>query len=739
MLRKVTVYFLIVLMFLCCNIVNADTVAYWQFDDNEPGSTTTLGERVVDSSGYGRDLWTGETTASLPTYQPSNPMYGDGASIGLTAGVDELYFEPNHVFSDGGSNAGTAIDFGSTESFTIEAMVRIPATTTSTKLLAIVQKIATVGGFYYRFATSTSMTFSVTDVNNVGTNWTLTGLANCYDGNWHHIAAVRDAANGKLIMYLDYAQIGEKTISLGAFTGTAKWWIGAMSASSTREFIGSIDFIRISNAALLPADFIRSKAYDPSPADRAYDVAIPSVTLGWTPTSGTGVTVSSQVVEVAVDSNFENIIETFNLDGTATSATLTPIAASRGYYWRVNTTGIDNGTSFTEQGVTWYFQTVDANAIVLGYWKFDDIAIGTAIDANSKILDSSGNGRDLVPVSVSSSAVTNYGNPYAAYGNGASFENNKGRMLWLIPGYTHTDGSIAGSAPVLTLANGDMTIEAVVKVTNGNSTGNTIYSFLPLTDTDTWYGTTNTFYFRANDTTGYLRFAFDSGGVSKTVTGKTSVYDAWHHVAAVRKTATGELLLYIDGVLDANTIDTTVGLGDVFPTGNAVVGGFSSALNTSRNFNGNIDFVKVTHAALDTTEFVQAFAIPTNPNPVDGATGVPLIYTFSWTAITGATITSETVKIATDPYMQNIVQTITASGSSATISDLSNSTTYYWRVDTVGSDSNGSFSRQGEIWSFSTPNCLLDAADGDINGDCIIDFIDFATVAGNWLTSEYEE
>jgi len=142
---------------------------------------------------------------------------------------------------------------------------------------------------------------------------------------------------------------------------------------------------------------------------------------------------------------------------------------------------------------------------------------------------------------------------------------------------------------------------------------------------------------------------------------------------------------------------------------------------------------------LDTTEFVQAFAIPTNPNPVNGATGVPLIYTFSWTAITGATITSETVKIATDPYMQNIVQTITASGSSATISDLSNSTTYYWRVDTVGSDSGGSFSRQGEIWSFGTPNCLLDAADGDINGDCIIDFIDFATVAGNWLTSEYEE
>jgi hypothetical protein len=738
----------LVLILLICAGVKAGTLAYWQFDDNEPGSTTTLGERIIDSSGYDRDLYAG-TDTDTPTFKASNPLYGVGSAIAVDSGTDELIFYPNHDFGDGGANAGDVLDFAVTDSFTIEAMVRIPVTTSSATFCAITHHVSLATGVtlgsYLRFEGANKIRFSIVDATNITSSCIVSGLPNCYDGNWHHIAAVRDADNLTLKLYLDYVEIGTDGDdgSTGFEDPCSVWYIGAMKGSSTREFNGSIDFIRISDAALLPAGFVQPGALiasNPTPADKAYDVAIPSVALSWTPASGTGVTVSSQVVQVAVDANFDNVFQTFNLNGTATTATLTPVVTGRGYYWRVNTTGTDNGTAYTEQGAPWYFQTVDAVPSIAGYWKFDNFAAGTAISAGDKILDSSGNGRHLCAVSVSTSAVAGYGNPCAAYGSGASFENNKGMMLNLVPGYVYADSSIAGSHPVLPSTNGDITIEAVIKAAAGTATGSTIYTFLPAPETDTWYGTdsTDAFYFRVNDSTGYLRFTFNNDGVVKTVTGTTSVYDAWHHVAAVRNTTTGKLAVYIDGVLNADTNDTTPTTSEIFPTGTACVGGFSSFLSTARNFKGNVDFVKVTRSALDPSQFVQSFAIPTNPNPVDGAVGVPINYTFSWTPITGATITSQTVKVSDDAYMQNIVKSVTASGNSATVTGLDNSKTYYWRVDTVGSDGGGSFSRQGEIWSFGTPSCLLVATDGDLNGDCVVDFKDFAIMAGNWLASEFE-
>jgi hypothetical protein len=449
---------------------------------------------------------------------------------------------------------------------------------------------------------------------------------------------------------------------------------------------------------------------------------------------------------VARDEDFANIIQTFNLNGTANSAYLTPIAQNRRYFWRINSSGTDNGSPFSRTGLPWYFQTVDANSTIIGYWKFDTGTPGTVIDGNSKIIDSSGNGRNLLAIDEGTTGA-GYGNPCAAYGSGASFSSSKGMFMTLVPGYMYADSSIAGTTPVLQASNGDVTIEAVIKASSGSSGGNTIYSIMPLPDTDAWYGAskTDSSYFRVEDTTGYLRFNFvnstTSAYASKTITGTTSLYNGWHHVAAVRNTATGKLSLYIDGVKEVDTNDTTGALGgEIFPDGYLAVGGFSNYPgNPSRDFNGNIDFVKVTRAALSPSQFVQAFVLPTNPNPTDGGTGVPRTYTFSWTPITGATITSQTVKIATDQYMQNIIKTVTASGNSASVTDIEYNTTYYWRVDTVGSDTNGPFSRQGTIWSFSTQSCAVTVEMGNLfDEDCIIDFKDFAIMANNWLASEYE-
>jgi hypothetical protein len=752
-MRKLFCCSLVLLMTFCIS-AKASVLAYWEFNDSQAGTKTIAGQRIVDSSGNGRDLYAIGDATSVPVFKMGNPLYGNGSAIYLSSGADELWFDAGHLFNDGGMPAGSSIDFAANESFTLEAMVRIPASTSATTICCILQKYGTNGtspSIYFRFESSTSISFSITDTGSISKTCTIKNLSNCYDGNWHHVAAIRDYGYATMSIYLDYVKVGSVTEPMfsGNFTDpTSRWYIGSMgpTTNTSREFNGALDYIRISNAALASGDFVqplKTLASNPTPADKAYNIAGPTVALSWTPASGSGIVLNSQVVQVATDPNFDNIIQTFNLNGTATSANLSPVVNSRRYFWRVNAAGTDNGTAFSQIGLPWYFQTNETNSTIIGYWKFDSGVAGTDIDPNSKIVDSSGNGRNLIATSVSTSAVTNYGSPCASFGAGASFTNNKGMLLNLIPGHMFEDGSITGSNPILPGSNGNVTIEAVVKASNGpsGSVGNTIFSLMPLADTESWTGVgkTDQMYFRINDTAGYLTFTITNAGITSSVASTANIYDQWHHVAVVRNTTASTISLYIDGVLDKSAADATVSLGDISPDGYLAVAGFSNYTSTARNFNGSIDFVKVTRAALTPAEFVQSFALPTNPDPANDANNIPLNYTFSWTPITGATITSQTVKVATDQYMQQIVKTVTATGNSVIVTGLENNKRYYWRVDTIGSDSTGAFNREGEIWFFNTPECLLTAADGDLDGDCIINFKDFSIMAGNWLASEIKQ
>jgi hypothetical protein len=66
-------------------------------------------------------------------------------------------------------------------------------------------------------------------------------------------------------------------------------------------------------------------------------------------------------------------------------------------------------------------------------------------------------------------------------------------------------------------------------------------------------------YIIASNDSNYIIFRIiDSGGTQSTSESLTEVYDqAWHHVVAVRDVADDELRLYIDGVLENTTEDTT--------------------------------------------------------------------------------------------------------------------------------------------------------------------------------------
>jgi hypothetical protein len=58
-------------------------------------------------------------------------------------------------------------------------------------------------------------------------------------------------------------------------------------------------------------------------------------------------------------------------------------------------------------------------------------------------------------------------------------------------------------------------------------------------------------------------------------------------------------------------------------------------------------------------------------------------------------------------------------------------TKYYWRVDQGCSDATVV---KGDIWSFTTGCPLIP---GDANLDCIVNFLDYAEVAGTWMGQQY--
>jgi len=130
---------------------------------------------------------------------------------------------------------------------------------------------------------------------------------------------------------------------------------------------------------------------------------------------------------------------------------------------------------------------------------------------------------------------------------------------------------------------------------------------------------------------------------------------------------------------------------------------------------------------------VSEIDIATNPSPADGSIDERPDVQLSWTPWDGAS--SQEVYLGTDHTAVQDANTgsplhVATLGATATsykpAADLTLGTTYYWKVKEIGSSS------EPEIWSFTILTCNSPNL-GDLNNDCVVDFIDFATLAENWL------
>ncbi|MCD6201542.1 MAG: hypothetical protein J7K46_07030, partial [Bacteroidales bacterium] len=94
-------------------------------------------------------------------------------------------------------------------------------------------------------------------------------------------------------------------------------------------------------------------------------------------------------------------------------------------------------------------------------------------------------------------------------------------------------------------------------------------------------------------------------------------------------------------------------------------------------------------------------AIPAAPalsSPLDGATDIALDATLSWSSVSGATSYHVEVSTASDFGTTMVDETVTSTSFTFN-GELSNATQYYWRVSSVNSGGESSWS---SVWSFTT-------------------------------------
>jgi len=223
-------------------------VAYWPFSDKEKWG--------ADVTGHGYEL---ATPVAGVTHEPD-------------AGC--LSFAANH----GTLATSTRIDFAKMEKFTLEAFVR----PTASKGMGVMGTCTWVAGTTSHtpglmFATGvkegdvdlqgTVTLDAFVNKDGKGINEYLSAGANTYDAKdgWHHVALVIDRTvgdNGRVSYYCDHKPVYQTNASVRPGFSALQLAVGSLFGDSENRFVGDIDDVRITAAALTPAEMLSRRSSD---------------------------------------------------------------------------------------------------------------------------------------------------------------------------------------------------------------------------------------------------------------------------------------------------------------------------------------------------------------------------------------------------------------------------------------------------------------------------------------------
>ena len=201
-------------------------ISYWKLDE-------TSGSVYSDNVGVNN-----ATSTNIPT-----PV------AGRVGGAQQFNGTSNKITAP----RITAYDFGATTSFTFEAWINHPVGSFISQELIVERKSS--GPLYVslKFDKSTAARFELR--NDASVKFVVAGTTNLYDGKWHHVVGVRDAANNQLRIYVDgELQNTAPAVSASGFTSSdAGIGIGGRNLPGDAYpsyFNGKIDEVAIYNSAL---------------------------------------------------------------------------------------------------------------------------------------------------------------------------------------------------------------------------------------------------------------------------------------------------------------------------------------------------------------------------------------------------------------------------------------------------------------------------------------------------------
>jgi hypothetical protein len=429
--------------------------------------------------------------------------------------------------------------------------------------------------------------------------------------------------------------------------------MGAFSADGDRYFDGDMDFVRISSGALSPSQFIQTSAAEgptlqsERPASGAANVSPTPLIQAVYLSQGTAVVLNS--MKLFVDG--ANVTAGALTSSNATTATIayTPAVALAAGAHTATVTFNDNAVPPNSYTNTWSF-TVLTNVPILALWQFNEQPAGnTASTSAGAILDATGNGyngtianRSTVPV------VYVAGDP--AYGgtpalNFVSADSNS----VVVP-----DPTGAFNFP----PSQSMTFEALIQTTNGGQANiGAIVGKVPSSSSASQW------WWRVD--AGKQQFLVNNGTTQISITGSTIVTNgAWHYVAAIYDGSLQQLRLYIDGASDATPVSAVYSSGTLGSYTNLCIGEFVGTVN--RFFNGNMDFVRISSAALDPSWFVQAGpAAPQGPLQLSNVAWAAGAGSFKFATGTGHSYIVQAATSLTGTWTN--LEVVTGNGSITTV------------------------------------------------------------------------
>lgn len=553
-------------------VANRAVRGYWRFNEGTVGNfaSTNVGA-IQDASGNARN-----GTANLNTlqYVTGSFNYGNTPALRFTTGPDRI------VVPDAAGN------FIFTNSFTIEALVRSTNNTTITGTILAKNGLGDgEGEIWWRFPGATGGKQRIGFNNQLF----LAGTNTLNDGAWHHVAMVYDQAASQVRLYADYVNEASATFNIDRPIGRpADLHIGSFINGGS-DYDGDLDFVRISDGALTPAQFVQTTvALQPivktlRPVANAKNVSPTALIEAEFQNRDTAVVLSSMKLFIDGTDVSANTTKTNNTVTTAKISYVPTAPLGNGAHTAV-VTFTDTAVPANSWTNTWSFTNL-STIPVRGFYQLNEKTSGTADSTPGAILDSSGNARNGTAVSLT-------GIPYIA---GSPNYGNSSALQFTILNTNHVAIPDASGAfnwnPTQSV-----TLEAVIRTTTiGQAAVGSILA-KQLAATPEWWWRINA--------TGFQQFNVNDSSGGKSVSGTKALNDGqWHHVAVIYDGQAKQLKAYVDYVQDGNTAaaafaSTTSTIGN---PQDLYIGRFQAG---NRIFEGDIDMVRVTGAALDVSWFI---------------------------------------------------------------------------------------------------------------------------------------